>query len=60
MGVIKRGEVLGFFDEDGEITCEKCMDKEDWDNIGELDLITENSINRDNDILICDVCKKEI
>jgi len=57
MGIIKRGEIIGYYVR-GEIVCDECINKEELDSLVEENIMTESAC--DDAMIFCDRCKKQL
>jgi len=57
MGIIKRGEIIGYYVRE-EIVCDECINKEELDSLVEENIMTESAC--DDAMIFCDRCKKQL
>lgn len=59
MSIIKKNEVLAVFDNEGKVACLNC--KKIYNNYDDLkdEIITAENVS-DDEILVCDTCKRTI
>jgi len=61
MGLVKREDIVGSWTkQSGVILCINCMNNEDWDNLAEDNIITEDEATDGGTLYFCDTCKKQL
>ena len=60
MGIYKREDVVAVEMDNGEVRCIACMRKEDWEGVKGANLITAESIEREEKIIVCNECDELI
>ena len=61
MGIVKESNVVGVFLGEGEFACwETCITKQEKVAVAEDCLVTQADIDRGEDLIFCDRCKKRI
>lgn len=59
MGVYKEDEIAALSLERG-IVCQKCATREDWNNATEDEIISQDDVEKGDEIYFCDDCKKRL
>ncbi len=60
MSIIKKENIVAIRRGDGTVVCMKHADQEDWKDITEEDVITEDMILKGDYVYFCDEGKEEI
>ena len=53
-------QIAAIRETDGSIKCANCMDKKDWDQLEETEVITFDQIENSDEIYYCDYCENTI
>lgn len=53
-------DIIGIFEEDGSVKCRNCMSDEDWKNLTDDRVITEERIKNNNEFIYCDYCEERL
>ena len=59
MSIIEKEKILAIRRNDGSVICEECTTNEEWNDITQDAIITEDDIT-DDVYVVCDSCKKMI
>ena len=54
MGRINIDDIVGLEFSDGTMTCRKCVEQDEWENMTEDEIILEDD---GDDLIFCDHCK---
>ena len=60
MGMIKKEEIRGRQEAEGKIVCADCMEDDDWKDVREADLFTDDHVEKSDDLFFCDLCGNQL
>ncbi|MFW6147937.1 MAG: hypothetical protein ACOC6B_06050 [Thermodesulfobacteriota bacterium] len=52
--------IIGIYEEDGSVKCRNCMTDEDWKNLTDDRIITEDRVTENNEFIYCDYCEERL
>ena len=59
MGYVKNEDIVAIQDNHGQVFCRDCMTDEEWKNLREVHIITQDDIENDDEgYYFCDRCQK--
>jgi len=53
-------DLLGIYQEDGNVKCRECMNEEDWKDLTQEDIITSKAMERGSEWICCDYCEEKL
>lgn len=60
MGVHEIDDLVGIYEKDGSVKCRDCMEDEDWKDLKQEKIITEEDIKNGEELFFCDYCEKRL
>jgi Zn finger protein HypA/HybF involved in hydrogenase expression len=60
MGIHKIEDIVAINDQNGKVKCLDCMEKNDWDDLKEEEIISVRNIENDEIVYFCDSCKHKL
>lgn len=60
MEASKIDDLVGIYKEDRSVKCRECMEDEDWRELKEENIITEDDIEKNNELIYCDYCERRL
>ena len=60
MRVHEIDDLVGIYEEDGSVKCRDCMKEEDWEELKEENIITEDNIEKNDELIYCDYCERKL
>jgi len=56
----QKEDIIGIYQEDGSVKCRNCMTEEDWKNLADDRIITEDRVKNNNEFIYCDYCEERL
>jgi hypothetical protein len=56
----KIDHLVGIYEKDGSVKCRECMEDNDWKELREDNIITEDYIKKADEWIYCDYCEKRL
>ncbi len=60
MGMIKLEDIAGFYNPYNGVKCLECIEKKDWDEIVEAEILIVDKIEDEEVFYFCDCCKHRL
>jgi len=60
MEVNEIDDLVGMYEEDRSVKCRDCMKEEDWEELKEENIITEDNIEKNDELIYCDYCERKL
>ena len=60
MEVYEIDDLVGIYEKDGSVKCRDCMEDEDWIDLKQEIIITEDDVKNAEESFFCDYCEKRL